>query len=79
MAYSWAKRTLISFVHGLGLTLASHSIRINGVHPTNVNTDMLHHEDMYRAFRPDLENPTREDAASSLGTLNAMTTGAAGS
>ena len=37
-------------------------IRVNAVHPTNVNTDMLHSRPMYKAFRPDLENPTREDA-----------------
>jgi NAD(P)-dependent dehydrogenase (short-subunit alcohol dehydrogenase family) len=46
MAYSWAKRTLISLVHDLGLTLAGHSIRVNGVHPTSVNTDMLQHDAM---------------------------------
>jgi len=37
-------------------------IRVNAIHPTNVNTDMLHSPPMYRAFRPDLQNPTREDA-----------------
>ncbi len=35
---------------------------MNAVHPTNVNTDMLHSPPMYKAFRPDLPNPTREDA-----------------
>src|SRR5204862_145799 len=37
-------------------------IRVNAIHPTNCNTDMLHSPPMYRAFRPDLRNPTREDA-----------------
>jgi NAD(P)-dependent dehydrogenase (short-subunit alcohol dehydrogenase family) len=32
------------------------------VHPTNVATDMLFSEPMYKAFRPDLEHPTRQDA-----------------
>jgi hypothetical protein len=32
------------------------------VHPTNVNTDMLQSKPMYKVFRPDLEDPTREDA-----------------
>ena len=32
-------------------------IRVNAIHPTNVNTDMLHSPPMYRAFRPDLAEP----------------------
>jgi SDR family mycofactocin-dependent oxidoreductase len=71
-AYTWAKRSLISLVHDLALTLAPFSIRLNGVHPTNCNTDMLQHEDMYRQFRPDLESPAREDAEPAFGTLQAM-------
>jgi SDR family mycofactocin-dependent oxidoreductase len=74
MGYSWAKRTLVPLVHDLALTLAPHMIRVNGVHPTNVNTTMLQHEDMYRTFRPDLENPTKEDATVTFGMLNAMPT-----
>jgi NAD(P)-dependent dehydrogenase (short-subunit alcohol dehydrogenase family) len=35
---------------------------VNAVHPTNVDTDMLHNEQMYKTFRPDLPNPTRSDA-----------------
>ena len=34
--------------HGAG----PHSIRVNAIIPTNVNTDMLHSEPMYRIFRP---------------------------
>jgi SDR family mycofactocin-dependent oxidoreductase len=71
-AYMWAKRSLIALVHDLALTLAPFSIRLNGVHPTNCNTDMLQHEEMYRQFRPDLERPTKEDAAVAFQTLQAM-------
>lgn len=60
--YAWAKRATATFIHALALQLAPRSIRANVVHPTNVNTGMLQSEPMYRAFRPDLENPTREDA-----------------
>lgn len=74
MAYSWAKRALVSLVHDLALTLGPHMIRVNGVHPTNCNTDMLQHEDMYKAFRPDLEHPTKEDAALAFPALNVMPT-----
>jgi NAD(P)-dependent dehydrogenase (short-subunit alcohol dehydrogenase family) len=74
MAYSWAKRALLTLVHDMALTFGPHSIRVNGVHPTNVNTDMLQHEAMYRAFRPDLENPTKQDAALAFPSLNVMPT-----
>jgi SDR family mycofactocin-dependent oxidoreductase len=72
MAYAWAKRTLVTLVHDLALVLAPHSIRLNGVHPTNCNTDMLQHEEMYQTFRPDLEHPTKEDAIHAFPVLNAM-------
>ena len=71
-AYGWAKRTLVSYVEVLGLQLAPHLIRINAIHPTNVNTDLLHNEDIYRAFRPDLEHPTREDAMLAFPVMQAM-------
>jgi NAD(P)-dependent dehydrogenase (short-subunit alcohol dehydrogenase family) len=42
------------------------------VHPTNVNTDMLHNEGMYGVFRPDLESPTREDAEIAFPAMQAI-------
>jgi NAD(P)-dependent dehydrogenase (short-subunit alcohol dehydrogenase family) len=57
-----AKRLLSSYMHDLARELALRMIRANVVHPTNVNTDMLQSEPMYRSFRPDLEHSTREDA-----------------
>jgi NAD(P)-dependent dehydrogenase (short-subunit alcohol dehydrogenase family) len=42
------------------------------VHPTNVSTDMLHSEPMYQSFRPDLENPTRQDAELAFPVQQAM-------
>jgi SDR family mycofactocin-dependent oxidoreductase len=72
MAYTWAKRTLVTLVHDLALVLAPSSIRLNGVHPTNCNTDMLQHEEMYQSFRPDLEHPTKDDAIQAFPVLQAM-------
>ncbi|MFJ8493005.1 mycofactocin-coupled SDR family oxidoreductase [Streptomyces sp. NPDC094038] len=62
LGYSFAKRQVAAFVHDLATVLLSRRIRVNAVHPTNVNTDMLNSDVMYRSFRPDLESPTREDA-----------------
>jgi SDR family mycofactocin-dependent oxidoreductase len=60
--YGLAKKMLGEYTKGLALTLAPEQIRINCVHPTNVNTELLHNHAMYRTFRPDLPEPTREDA-----------------
>ena len=62
LGYSFAKRQVAAFVHDLATVMLSRRIRVNAVHPTNVNTDMLNSDVMYRSFRPDLESPTREDA-----------------
>ena len=70
--YSWAKRTVASYVEVLGLQLAPQMVRINAIHPTNVNTLLLHNIDVYKAFRPDLAEPTREDAMEAFPVMQAM-------
>ena len=72
VGYSWAKQTVARYVEVLALQLASSMIRMNGIHPTNCDTDLLHNIDVYRAFRPDLENPKREDVMDSLPLMQAM-------
>jgi SDR family mycofactocin-dependent oxidoreductase len=72
IAYMVAKRMLSSYMHDLARELAPRQIRANVVHPTNVNTDMLQSEPMYRSFRPDLANPTREDATPAFHVQQAM-------
>jgi len=73
-AYSFAKQIVAHYVNDLSVQLARRSIRVNAVHPTNVNTDMLHNEGMYRVFRPDLESPTRDDAEKGFPAMQAMPT-----
>jgi SDR family mycofactocin-dependent oxidoreductase len=70
--YQYAKRALSEYVHELAMNLAPLGIRANVVHPTNVNTPMLHSDPMYRSFRRDLENPTREDAEKAFPSMQAM-------
>ncbi|RAY17046.1 SDR family mycofactocin-dependent oxidoreductase [Actinomadura craniellae] len=70
--YAFAKRALSQYVHELATNLAPLKIRANVVHPTNCNTPMLQSEPMYRSFRPDLENPTREDAELAFHVQQAM-------
>lgn len=71
-AYSLAKQVVAHYVNDLAVQLSKKSIRINAVHPTNVNTDMLHNEGMYKVFRPDKENPTREDAEMAFPAMQGM-------
>jgi SDR family mycofactocin-dependent oxidoreductase len=70
--YGYAKRALSDYIHELARALAPRRIRANAVHPTNVNTDMLHNDAMYRVFRPDLEQPTREEAELAFHSQQAM-------
>ena len=60
--YGWAKQTLMSYTEQLALHLAPRFVRVNCVHPTNVNTHLIHNDRIYQAFCPGIENPTREDA-----------------
>jgi SDR family mycofactocin-dependent oxidoreductase len=70
--YSHAKRGVARFTHDLALALAPHSIRVNAVHPGNIDTDMLQNEAMYRLFRPDLEHPAREDVQAAFGSMHQL-------
>jgi len=70
--YGWAKHTLMSYVEQMAMHLAPRMIRVNAVHPTNVNTDLLHNDGLYHQFRPDLESPTREDVLPAFTYFQAM-------
>ena len=52
--------------------LAPQRIRVNCVHPTNVDTPMLQNSGMYKLFRPDLDDPSREDAEQAFPVMQAM-------
>lgn len=70
--YAYAKQAIARYVEVLALQLAPHLVRLNAIHPTNCDTHLLHNEDVYRAFRPDLEHPTREDAMPAFPAMQAM-------
>jgi SDR family mycofactocin-dependent oxidoreductase len=70
--YSFAKQLVDSYTLQLAGQLAPQSIRVNAIHPTNVNTPMLNSNPMYRQFRPDLEHPTRDDALVAFPAMQAM-------
>lgn len=70
--YVAAKHGLVGLSRTLAMELAPRSIRVNTVHPGSVATPMILNEQIYRRLRPDLENPTREDAAEALAARNLM-------
>lgn len=70
--YSWSKKTLIGYVEEMCIHFAPRFIRVNAIHPTNVNTHLMHNPGMYGIFRPDLEKPTREDAEPAFTYFQAM-------
>ncbi|MFF5010487.1 mycofactocin-coupled SDR family oxidoreductase [Streptomyces phaeochromogenes] len=72
MGYTLGKRFVAQFVNDLAIVVAPRKIRANAVHPTNCNTNMLNSDVMYRIFRPDLENPSREDALPAFPAMTAM-------
>jgi SDR family mycofactocin-dependent oxidoreductase len=70
--YTASKHGLIGFMRVLAKELAPHRIRVNTLHPAGVRTPMILNEPMYRLFRPDLENPGREDFEAAARTHNVL-------
>ncbi|CAN5151626.1 mycofactocin-coupled SDR family oxidoreductase [soil metagenome] len=70
--YGWSKKTLMGYTEQLALHLAPRFIRVNCIHPTNVDTHLLHNDGIYSMFRPDLEHPTRSDVEPAFTTFQAM-------
>jgi (+)-trans-carveol dehydrogenase len=70
--YCAAKHGLTGLVRVACLELAPHNVRVNSLNPGGVLTEMIDNEMSYRAFRPDLPEPTRDDFAAVSKTLHPM-------
>ncbi|WAJ43331.1 mycofactocin-coupled SDR family oxidoreductase [Mycobacterium sp. Aquia_216] len=70
--YVAAKHGVVGLMKTLALELAPLSIRVNSIHPTNVDTPMIMNEATYRVFLPDDPHPTREKFAVPAGEMNAL-------
>jgi (+)-trans-carveol dehydrogenase len=64
--YVAAKHGVVGIMRTAALELAKDSIRVNSVHPTSVNTDMIHNAATYQLFAPEL--PESERTKEVLGT-----------
>jgi SDR family mycofactocin-dependent oxidoreductase len=71
--YVAAKHGVVGLMKTLANELAPHRIRVNSLHPTTVDTDMIQNPAMYGLFRPDLgTSATREDAEAGFRTTNKL-------
>jgi SDR family mycofactocin-dependent oxidoreductase len=70
--YVSAKHGVVGLMRTLALELAPHHIRVNSVHPTQVDTPMIQNEATWRLFRPDLDHPTEADFAPASQAMNAL-------
>jgi (+)-trans-carveol dehydrogenase len=61
--YVAAKHGVVGLMRNLALELGPQRIRVNSIHPSQVDTPMLMHPYNYKLFCPELENPTAEDMA----------------
>ena len=68
--YVAAKHGVTGLAKALASELGKHRIRVNSVHPSNVNTPMLMAE--LHLFRPDLESPTVEDALPAMVDMHTL-------
>lgn len=59
--YIAAKHGVVGLMRTFAVELGQHMIRVNSVHPTNVNTPLFMNEGTMKLFRPDLQNPGPED------------------
>ncbi|WP_445165492.1 mycofactocin-coupled SDR family oxidoreductase [Mycolicibacterium sp. Dal123E01] len=71
--YTAAKHGVVGLMRSLALDLAPHGVRVNTVHPTNVDTPMIQNDAVRRAFRPDLSQPpTAEEFAVAATGMNML-------
>ncbi|TFV56972.1 NAD(P)-dependent oxidoreductase [Mycobacterium sp. PS03-16] len=59
--YVAAKHGVVGLMRTFAVELGAQNVRVNSVHPTNVNTPLFMNEGTMKLFRPDLENPGPDD------------------
>lgn len=72
VAYTASKHGVVGLVRGLAIDLGKFGIRVNSVHPTGVDTPMVHNQETYELCVPDKEEPTAEDLAPVYEAMNLL-------
>lgn len=70
--YVASKHGIQGLVGALANELGVHGIRVNSVNPGTVDTEMALNEHLLRNYFPDVENPTKDDAADAFGTYTLL-------
>jgi SDR family mycofactocin-dependent oxidoreductase len=70
--YVSAKHGIVGLMRNLSNELAPHRIRVNTIHPTNVDTMMIQNPGTYSMFCPEDPNPTAEKAMPGMMSLNSL-------
>jgi (+)-trans-carveol dehydrogenase len=59
--YVSAKHGVVGLMRTLAVEYGPERIRVNSIHPTQVETDMIMNDETMKVFVPDVPNPTRAD------------------
>ena len=70
--YVSAKHGVVGLMRTLAQELGPHRIRVNSIHPTQVDTAMIQNEATYRRYLPHSEHPTREEMGAASSTTNVL-------
>jgi SDR family mycofactocin-dependent oxidoreductase len=70
--YVSAKHGLVGLMRTLANELGPHKIRVNTIHPTNVDTIMIQNPGTYGMFTPGDPEPTQEKAMPGFMSLNTL-------
>jgi SDR family mycofactocin-dependent oxidoreductase len=71
--YTAAKHGVVGLMRSLAHDLAPHVVRVNCVHPTNVDTPLIQNDLVRSGFRPDLDRPpTRDEFAAAATRMNLL-------
>ncbi len=71
-SYTAAKHGVVGLMRVLAAELGGQSIRVNSIHPTQVDTLMIKNDATYKIFCPDKENPTVEDFTPVSAAMHAL-------
>jgi SDR family mycofactocin-dependent oxidoreductase len=70
--YVSAKHGIVGLMRNLANELAPYRVRVNTVHPTNVDTHMIQNPGTWGMFAPGDPEPTQEKAIAGFTSLNAL-------
>jgi len=70
--YVASKHGIQGLVGALANELGAEGIRVNSVNPGTVDTEMALNDQLLRNYFPDVENPTKDDAADAFGAFTLL-------